>query len=697
MPREDRAAWKSGYFVKIIQLLDDYPKCFIVGADNVGSKQMQTIRMSLRGKAVVLMGKNTMMRKSIRGHLENNPSLEKLLPHIKGNVGFVFTKEDLVEVRDLLLSNKVPAAARAGAIAPCEVTVPAQNTGLGPEKTSFFQALGITTKISRGTIEILSDVGLIKTGDKVGASEATLLNMLNISPFSYGLLIQQVYDNGSVYSPEVLDITEAALHARFLEGVRNIASVCLEIGYPTLASLPHSIINGYKRVKAYLADPSAFAAVAAPAAAAAATEAAPAAAAAKEVAKDESEESDDDMGFEQDGDFVRLVLDDLHGYLQRSRRKSRLRFLTHKTTESQSEFLSTFSVGEAWSRRVVVCFTELRGNVKEENGDPESNHSCSVGEAAPTPSNRGQVDRAATPSSRGTRPPRASKRPDRALYTPQAARVRASFSKRTLPPEPPTSSSSCSTAPESHLWTDTAGDRKAFGVPDVDVDLPPSTPHNSDFTSPPGDIQAALIEVPKIDPWTCSFSMEEDLSKFTGMSLGQDGQEEEQQPEEEEEEEDGGRKEEEEEEGGMEMAGSCDRTPTPLDPSTIYTGLKETDGVVIEHVRNDYSAFETTGDFHHVIEMYDFPAMFKTEDLVDAFTGYSDGGMKITWVDDTHALAVFSSETAEFIQPVKERPKTDAAVARRMHRTPLITTASVTASPCQYARSWGQTTDRPTR
>uniref|UniRef100_A0A4W6CQT3 60S acidic ribosomal protein P0 n=1 Tax=Lates calcarifer TaxID=8187 RepID=A0A4W6CQT3_LATCA len=301
MPREDRATWKSNYFMKIIQLLDDYPKCFIVGADNVGSKQMQTIRLSLRGKAVVLMGKNTMMRKAIRGHLENNPALEKLLPHIKGNVGFVFTKEDLAEVRDMLLANKVPAAARAGAIAPCDVTVPAQNTGLGPEKTSFFQALGITTKISRGTIEILSDVNLIKTGDKVGASEATLLNMLNISPFSFGLIIQQVYDNGSVYSPEVLDITEAALHARFLEGVRNIASVCLEIGYPTLASrvLAVAVETDYSfpladKVKAYLADPSAFAAVAAPAAAA---ETAAAPAAAKEEVKEESEESDDDMGF----------------------------------------------------------------------------------------------------------------------------------------------------------------------------------------------------------------------------------------------------------------------------------------------------------------------------------------------------------------------------------------------------------------
>jgi large subunit ribosomal protein LP0 len=32
--------------------------------------------------------------------------------------------------------------------------------------------------------------------------------------------------------------------------VRNIASVCLEIGHPTLASIPHTIINGYKRVLA---------------------------------------------------------------------------------------------------------------------------------------------------------------------------------------------------------------------------------------------------------------------------------------------------------------------------------------------------------------------------------------------------------------------------------------------------------------
>jgi large subunit ribosomal protein LP0 len=310
MVRENKTAWKAKYFEKVVEYLDEYPKCFIVGADNVGSRQMQSIRMSLRGTAVVLMGKNTMMRKAIRGHIENNAALDKILPHIRGNVGFVFTKGDLGEVRDKLVDSKVRAPARAGAIAPCPVVIPAQNTGLGPEKTSFFQALSIPTKISKGTIEIINDVPILKIGDKVGASEATLLNMLNISPFSYGLLIEQVYDSGSIFSPDILDIKPEDLRAKFQQGVANVAAVSLSIGYPTLASVPHSIANGFKNllalaavtdvdfkeaktIKEYIKDPSKFVA-------AAATSVAPAAAAAAPAAKkeeSEAEEEDDDMGF----------------------------------------------------------------------------------------------------------------------------------------------------------------------------------------------------------------------------------------------------------------------------------------------------------------------------------------------------------------------------------------------------------------
>ncbi|XP_022646731.1 60S acidic ribosomal protein P0-like [Varroa destructor] len=308
MVKGDRKTWKANYFLKLVQLLDEYPKCFIVGVDNVRSKQMQQIRTSLRGTAVLLMGKNTMMRKAIKGHIESSPALEKLLPNIKGNVGFVFTKDDLCNVREKIMTNKVKAPARAGAIAPIDVYVPPQNTGLGPEKTSFFQALHIPTKISKGTIEIINSIHLIKAGDKVGASEATLLNMLNISPFSYGLVIEAVYDNGTIFAPHILDITPDDLKERFMNGVRNVAAVSLQIGYPTLASAPHSIINGVKRLiaialatdiefeaantaKEYLKDPSKFIVAAPEAAADEVATPEP-----KKEEKEESEDDDEDMG-----------------------------------------------------------------------------------------------------------------------------------------------------------------------------------------------------------------------------------------------------------------------------------------------------------------------------------------------------------------------------------------------------------------
>jgi large subunit ribosomal protein LP0 len=308
-----RNEWKNKFFAKMLRLLDEYPKCFIVGADNVGSSQMQQIRIQLRGFGVILMGKNTMMKKAIRGHLEKNPNLEKLLPYIYQNVGFVFTKLDLSSIREKIQANTVAAPAKAGAIAPCDVTLPAQVTSLGPEKTSFFQALQITSKITRGTIEIVNDIPLIKKGDKVGASEAALLNMLKISPFSYGLSVLQVYDSGTIFSPEILDVTPADLRNKFLEGVKNVAAISLKIGYPTVASAPHSIANGFKnllavaaatnvefeqckQLKEYLKNPGKFAAAAPPAAAKTAAPAKAAPPPKKEEPKKE-DSGDEDMGF----------------------------------------------------------------------------------------------------------------------------------------------------------------------------------------------------------------------------------------------------------------------------------------------------------------------------------------------------------------------------------------------------------------
>jgi len=297
---------KATYFDKLKGLLDEYKSIFIVTIDNVSSQQMHEIRGSLRGQAVVLMGKNTMVRRAIKGWVSENPEYERLLPHVKGNIGFVFTNDDLKTIRDKILANKVAAPARAGAIAPADVYIPAGNTGMEPGKTSFFQALGVPTKIARGTIEITAELKLVEAGAKVGASETVLLNMLNISPFTYGMGISQVYANGNTFPPSVLDIEESQLLKAFTSAITTIACISLAANFPTLPSVIHSVVNSYKKVlsvaieteyswpeieelKDRIANPDAYASAAPVAVETAAADSAPAA---EEKAESEAEDSE---------------------------------------------------------------------------------------------------------------------------------------------------------------------------------------------------------------------------------------------------------------------------------------------------------------------------------------------------------------------------------------------------------------------
>ncbi|KAM4676978.1 uncharacterized protein O3C94_009295 [Discoglossus pictus] len=124
--------------------------------------------------------------------------------------------------------------------------------------------------------------------------------------------------------------------------------------------------------------------------------------------------------------------------------------------------------------------------------------------------------------------------------------------------------------------------------------------------------------------------------------------------------------------------------------------------VHIQPLLGDYSGFTEIqtdqGRFGHIIEVYGFTSELRTDDLIEPFTEYRDRGFCLQWVDETHALGIFSSpedaytascrkhpsmkfrplsqgtrqskllaqERAEFFQPYKERPQTDKAVARRM-------------------------------
>jgi len=313
MPEKVVPKKKQDYKERVTKYFEEYKSFFIVGVNNVGSNQMQKIRSALRGQAVLLMGKNSIIRKIVRELSTKNPKLNNVLPHLRGTIGLIFTNNNLMDVRKTVLGNKVPAAARVGTVAPTNCLIPPGPTGLDPGQTGFFQALNIATKIVKGAIEIITEVHLIKEGDKITPSMVSLLSKLGIKPFFYGMKVISVYEDGSVYDAAILDLTTDDLLKSYMKGVNQLACISLAIGVPTLASIPHSFARAFgnmlaiaavtditferaKQMKEFLANPEAFAAAVASSAPAAEEETKKEEEAAKPAAKVEEEEEDVGLG-----------------------------------------------------------------------------------------------------------------------------------------------------------------------------------------------------------------------------------------------------------------------------------------------------------------------------------------------------------------------------------------------------------------
>jgi len=179
---------------------------------------------------------------------EAHPEWQELLPAIRGNVGLVFTQEPLQAIQPKLLESRVPASAKMGLVAPQDVLLPAQVTTLEPTKTNFFAALDIATKITRGCVEILNDVKLCTEGKKVGGSEAALLQMLDMRPFTYGLKLTTCYDEGVVFDAKLLTLTAEDVYNAFAQGIARVAGLSLALHYPSLPAFPHVIGSGFRNV-----------------------------------------------------------------------------------------------------------------------------------------------------------------------------------------------------------------------------------------------------------------------------------------------------------------------------------------------------------------------------------------------------------------------------------------------------------------
>ena len=324
---------KLAFCARLKALFLKYNKCALITAENVNATQLLHIRHDLLGQAEIVFGKNSLMRRVVKDLVESGerPDLkilitaqehqkvteedEELKRKIKegplyNGVGLCFTNGPFTRVKEVIDNNCVGSPAKVGAISPVDVIIPPMRTTLPPTQVSVLHALNIQSKIFKGTIEITGEKMLINKGEKVGASEANLLSLLGIQPFKYTLNVVGLYDNGNLYGPEILEISDAVLQAKFGQALKNVAGLSVAIGYANKASAQHLVGAAFKNIasiavaldikmkqieelQALLADPEALAKMQAAAAAAPAGGDAP-----KQEEKKEEEAVALDMGLD---------------------------------------------------------------------------------------------------------------------------------------------------------------------------------------------------------------------------------------------------------------------------------------------------------------------------------------------------------------------------------------------------------------
>jgi large subunit ribosomal protein LP0 len=121
---------------------------------------------------------------------------------------------------------------------------------MDPSQISFFHTLNISTKIQKGQIEITKEYKVLEKGKKIGNSESAILTKLNIKPFSFGMEILYVYDDGAILTPEVFNLNPEDLLGKIRNAANVVTAISLACGLPNSLSVPHMLKNSFKNIVA---------------------------------------------------------------------------------------------------------------------------------------------------------------------------------------------------------------------------------------------------------------------------------------------------------------------------------------------------------------------------------------------------------------------------------------------------------------
>jgi large subunit ribosomal protein L10 len=245
------AVWKKEIFSNLQTLLREYSVVAVADLQKVRSSQIQEIRKKLRGKAELVVAKNTILQKASEELASEKANVDKFANSLSGSKVLIFTQMNPFELIVFLNKNKVRVPAKGGDVATGEIMIPAGNTGLQPGPViSEFNEAKVQTRIEGGSIFVAKDTVVAEKGDVLSTKTASLLSKLGMKPMEAGLTLSYAYDNGLVIGPNDLAFDLDQMRSQFSTAARLAFGLAVEANIMLPETAPVILGKAYRQAVA---------------------------------------------------------------------------------------------------------------------------------------------------------------------------------------------------------------------------------------------------------------------------------------------------------------------------------------------------------------------------------------------------------------------------------------------------------------
>ncbi|ABR55169.1 ribosomal protein L10 [Methanococcus vannielii SB] len=247
------APWKIEEVNALKELLKSANVIALIDMMEVPAVQLQEIRDKIRDQMTLKMSRNTLIKRAVEEVAEEtgNPEFAKLVDYLDKGAAIVVTEMNPFKLFKTLEESKSPAPIKGGAIAPCDIEVKSGSTGMPPGPfLSELKAVGIPAAIDKGKIGIKEDKVVAKEGDVISPKLAVVLSALGIKPVTVGLNVLGVYEEGVIYTSDVLRIDEEEFLGKLQKAYTNAFNLSVNAVIPTSATIETIVQKAFNDAKA---------------------------------------------------------------------------------------------------------------------------------------------------------------------------------------------------------------------------------------------------------------------------------------------------------------------------------------------------------------------------------------------------------------------------------------------------------------